>query len=174
MKIKDYDYIVLTGGFANCGIIVNTFRKNFKNVHILSNQEYSVLEGALIYLNNKQRISSIVSYNTYGIKINNSSNDIEILVKKGDIINSDFCIRKLIDINSIGSDFMSFNFYKSPNENISEKDYFGTLVINLSEYNSKEINLILLIRFNTYLQIDVNDSITHKKVKFSIVNHVHK
>jgi len=172
--IKNYDYIVLTGGLANCGILVNTFRKNFKNVHILSNQEYSVLEGALIYLNNKQRISSIVSYNTYGIKINNSLKNIEILVKKGDIINSDFCIRKLIDNNSIESDFITFNFYKSSNENISEKDYFGTLEINLSDYNSKEINLFLLIRFNTYLQIDVNDSITHKKVKFSFVNNFHK
>ena len=174
MYIKNYDYIVLTGGFANCGIFVNTFRKNFKNVHILSNQEYSVLEGALIYLNNKQRIYSIVSYNTYGIKINNSSNDLEILVKKGDIINSDFHIRKLIDNNSIESDFMIFNFYKSSNEKISEKDYFGTLEINLSDYNSKEINLILLIRFNTHLQIDVKDAITYKKVKFSFVNNSFK
>ena len=166
--IKNYDYIALTGGFSNCRILVNEFRKNFRNVHILSNQENSVLEGALIYLNNKQKIYSTISYYSYGMGINDKN--IELLVKKGDIIHSDFYFRKLLDNNSTKSDFMCFNFYKSSNQKVEEKDYFGTLEINLSEYknnNDEKICLNLLIRFNTYFQIDVFDSNTNKKIKFS-------
>ena len=31
---KKYDYIILTGGYSNNGILIEEFRKNFKNVHI--------------------------------------------------------------------------------------------------------------------------------------------
>ena len=171
--IKNHDYIILTGGFSNCEILVNEFRKNFKNVFVLSNQENSILEGALIFLNNKQKIYSFVSYNTYGIgnfNQNNSTEEIKILIKKGDIINSDFYISKYLDPYPIKSDFMCINFYKSNNEFISKDNFFGTLEIYLAEYkniNPDKFSLNLIIKFNTYFQIEVNDSKTNKKINFS-------
>ena len=159
---KKYDYIILTGGYSNNGILIEEFRKNFKNVHILSNQEYSVLEGSLNYFNNKKRIYSIVSYNTYGMKI---ENEFKILIKKGDIIKYNFSIEKTFNPNE--EDYFCIDFYKSLNDNLSDDDYFGTLKIDLKEYHKdkkEEISLKLNIYFNTYLQIDVSDSTSDEKI----------
>ena len=179
INMKDYNYVVLTGGFSNCEILVHDLRKYFKNVIILSNQENSVLQGALIYLNNKQKIYSIVSYNAYGIGeyiknngINNNKKgeDINKLIERDDIIRFDNYLNLIVDTNSIQSDFMCFNFYKSPNKNISKEDYFGTLEINLSQYkniNSSQFSFNLVIRFIPYFRIDVFDSKTYKKIEYS-------
>ena len=178
-NIKYYDYIVLTGGFSNSDILVKEFRKSFTNVHVLSNQENSVLEGSLIYLKNKEKIYSRVAYNTYGIgtilknnKTNEFSEQIKVLIKKGDTIKHNFKFKKNLDNNSIKSDFICINFYKSSKENLSKDDYLGTLTINTSECKSNEQNLIKLklkIRFNTYFQIDVFDINAKKKLKFSFL-----
>ena len=109
----------------------------------------------MIFLNNKQKIYSFVSYNTYGIgnfNQNNSTEEIKILIKKGDIINSDFYISKYLDPYPIKSDFMCINFYKSNNEFISKDNFFGTLEIYLAEYkniNPDKFSLNLIIKFNT-------------------------
>ena len=161
-SIKKYDYMILTGGYSNNGILIKEFRNNFRNVHILSNQEYSVLEGSLNYFNNKKRIYSIVSYNTYGMKI---ENEFKILIKKGDIIKYNFSIEKTFNPNE--EDYFCIDFYKSLNDNLSDDDYFGTLKIDLKEYHKdkkEEISLKLNIYFNTYLQIDVSDSTSDEKI----------
>ena len=164
---KKYDYIILTGGYSNNGILIEEFRKNFKNVHILSNQEYSVLEGSLNYFNNKKRIYSIVSYNTYGIKY---KDEIKTLIKKGDVIKYNFSVNNIINLNK--TDYLCIEFYKSLIDKLSDDDYFGTLKIDLREYYKDEkeiISLKLIIRFNTHLQIDVHDSINEKKINFSFI-----
>ena len=169
--IKNHDYIVLTGGFSNCEILVNEFRKNFKNVYVLSNQENSILEGSLMYLINQNRIYSTVLNSTYGIGNNNYKEKIEILVKKNDIINSDFYISRLIDTKSFhNNDNICINFYKSSSDNVTKNDYFGTVTINLSEYKYIDVNKLswkIKLRFNTYFKIDIVDSITSQKIKFS-------
>ena len=40
--IKNHDYIILTGGFSNCEILVNEFRKNFKNVFIIKSRKFNI------------------------------------------------------------------------------------------------------------------------------------
>ena len=164
---KKYDYIILTGGYSNNGILIEEFRKNFKNVHILSNQEYSVLEGSLNYFNNKKRIYSIVSYNTYGIKL---EDEIKTLIKKGDVIKYNFSVNNILKSNK--TDYLCIEFYKSLIDKLSDDDYFGTLKIDLREYYKDEkeiISLKLIIRFNNHLQIDVHDSINEKKINFSFI-----
>ena len=165
--IKKYDYMILTGGYSNNGILIEEFRNNFKNVRILSNQEYSVLEGSLNYLNNKKRIYSIVSYNTYGIKI---EDEIKILIKRGDTIKYNYSLKNPINLNK--DDYLCIDFYKSLNDGLSDDDYFGTLKIDLKEYykdKRDEISLKLIIRFNTHLQIDVHDSTNDKKINIVFV-----
>ena len=171
--IKKYDYIVLTGGFSNNPILVNEFRNNFKNVRVLSNQENSVLEGSLIYLKDKKKINSIISYNTYGIKIPSNEKgekivpyDLKTLVKKGDIINYDFI--KSPNVNPTKDDYLYIDFYKSSQEILSYDDYFVTLVIDLKDYkknNSDEICPKLIIHFNTYLQLNIYDLKTKDEIK---------
>lgn len=165
------DYILLTGGYSNSGILVNEFRKNFKNVHILSNQENSILEGSLMYLINQNRIYSTILNSTYGIGNNNNKEKIEILVKKNDIINSDFYISRLIDTKLFkNNDNLCINFYKSYSDNVTKNDYFGTVTINLSEYKYIDVNKLswkIKLRFITYFKIDIVDSITSQKIKFS-------
>ena len=172
--IKKYDYIVLTGGFSNNQILVNEFRNNFKNIHILSNQENSVLKGSLIYLKNRKRINSIILYNTYGLKIplnekdNRTVSDIKTLIKKGEVITSDFNILKTMRIKS-KKDYFCVDFYKSSNENISSDDYFGTLKMDLTNYKRiypNEIALKFLFRFNTHLELDISDLKTHWKINY--------
>ena len=172
--IKKYDYIVLTGGFSNNPILVNEFRINFKNVRVLSNQENSVLEGALIYIKNKKRINSIISYNTYGFKIplnekdNKTDSEISILIKKGEVLTSDFYIIKTMSIKS-KEDYFCVDFFKSSNEKLSSDDYFGTLKIDLTNYKGiypDKIALKFLFRFNTYLELDILYLKTQSKMKF--------
>jgi hypothetical protein len=65
---------------------------------------------------------------------------------------------------------MCINLYKSYNEYISKDNFFGTLEINLTEYkniNPDKFSLNLIIKFNTYFQIEVTDSKTNKKINFS-------
>ena len=168
--IKKFDYIILTGGYSNNGILIEEFRKNFNNnVYILSNQEYSVLEGFINYFDNKKKIYSKVSYNTYGI---GKDDKIEILKKKGDIIEYNFVIKKSIKIIPNKDDYFCIDFYKSINDAITNDDYFGTLKIDLSEYHNiknDKIFLNLIIHLNTHLQIDVHDSKNYKKIKSSFV-----
>ena len=170
LKNKKYDYIILTGGYSNNGILIEEFRKNFNNnVYILSNQEYSVLEGFINYFDNKKKIHSIVSYNTYGI---GKDDKIEILKKKGDIIEYNFVIKKSIKIIPNKDDYFCIDFYKSINDGITNDDYFGTLKIDLTEYHNfknDKIFLNLIIHLNTHLQIDVHDSKNYKKIKSSFV-----
>ena len=172
--IKKYDYIVLTGGFSNNQILVNEFRNNFKNVRVLSNQENSVLEGSLIYIKNKKRINSIISYNTYGFKIplnekdNKTDSEISILIKKGEVLTSDFYIIKTMSIKS-KEDYFCVDFFKSSNEKLSSDDYFGTLKIDLTNYKGiypDKIALKFLFRFNTYLELDILYLKTQSKMKF--------
>ena len=171
INIKKLDYILLTGGYSNSGILVNEFRKNFKNVHILSNQENSILEGSLMYLINQNRIYSTILNSTYGIGNNIYEEKIEILVKKNDIINSDFYISRLIDTKLFhNNDNICINFYKSYSDNVNKNDYFGTVTINLSEYKYIDVNKLswkIKLRFITYFKIDIVDSITSQKIKFS-------
>ena len=168
--IKKFDYIILTGGYSNNGILIEEFRKNFNNnVYILSNQEYSVLEGFINYFDHKKKIHSIVSYNTYGI---GKDDKIEILKKKGDIIEYNFVIKKSIKIIPNKDDYFCIDFYKSINDSLSNDDYFGTLKIDLTEYHNfknDKIFLNLIIHLNTHLQIDVHDSKNYKKIKSSFV-----
>ena len=168
--IKKFDYIILTGGYSNNGILIEEFRKNFNNnVYILSNQEYSVLEGFINYFDNKKKIYSKVSYNTYGI---GKDDKIEILKKKGDIIEYNFVIKKSIKIIPNKDDYFCIDFYKSINDAITNDDYFGTLKIDLTEYHNiknDKIFLNLIIHLNTHLQIDVHDSKNYKKIKSSFV-----
>lgn len=172
--IKKYDYIVLTGGFSNNPILVNEFRNNFKNVRVLSNQENSVLEGSLIYIKNKKRINSIISYNTYGFKIplnekdNKTDSEISILIKKGEVLTSDFYIIKTMSIKS-KEDYFCVDFFKSSNEKLTSDDYFGTLKIDLTNYKEiypDKIALKFLFRFNTYLELDILFLKTQSKMKF--------
>jgi len=172
--IKKYDYIVLTGGFSNNPILVNEFRNNFKNVRVLSNQENSVLEGSLIYIKNKKRINSIISYNTYGFKIplnekdNKTDSEISILIKKGEVLTSDFIIIKTMSIKS-KEDYFCVDFFKSSNEKLTSDDYFGTLKIDLTNYKGiypDKIALKFLFRFNTYLELDILYLKTQSKMKF--------
>ena len=160
----------MTGGYSNNGILIEEFRKNFNNnVYILSNQEYSVLEGFINYFDNKKKIYSIVSYNTYGI---GKDDKIEILKKKGDIIEYNFVIKKSIKIIPNKDDYFCIDFYKSINDGITNDDYFGTLKIDLTEYHNfknDKIFLNLIIHLNTHLQIDVHDSKNYKKIKSSFV-----
>ena len=168
-NIKKPDYIILTGGYSNNGILINEFRKNFSNVYILSNQEYSVLEGFINYFDNKKKINSIVSYNTYGIRVDDK---IKILKKKGDIIENNFFIKKSIKFTPNNNGYACIDFYKSLNDVLTNDDYFGTLKIDLSEYHNlknDKIFLNIIIRLNTHFQIDVHDSKNYKKINFSFV-----
>ena len=91
--------------------------------------------------------------------------------KKNDIINSDFYISRLIDTNLFhNNDNICINFYKSYSDNVTKNDYFGTVTINLSEYKYIDVNKLswkIKLRFNTYFKIDIVDSITSQKIKFS-------
>lgn len=145
---------------------------------ILYNQENSVLEGALIYLNDKHKIYSSVLNTTYGIGIirNNQGNyeeKIEILAKKGDIINSTYYFNKIIELNSNIIRYLCINFYKSDESNkLTQNNYFGTIEIDLKKYidsQNDDISLDIEIYFIPYFKIDVIDKVSKERLKFSFV-----
>ena len=82
-NIYNIDHIILTGGYSNCKILINEFKKIFNDIHIsvLVNQENSVSKGALIYTFNKDKIHSRISQNNYGIETNKMINDNETCQK---------------------------------------------------------------------------------------------
>ena len=62
-------------------------------------------------------------------------------------------------------DYFCVDFFKSSNEKLTSDDYFGTLKIDLTNYNDK-IALKFLFRFNTYLELDILYLKTQSKMKF--------
>ena len=149
------------------------------------NQEKSITKGALLYIFNKSKIQSRISYHKYEMEIfdvinfdDETCNDAitennikyckktETLIEKGEEIFYDQPYRRIITpIKSIDS--ININFYRA-NNNEKKGDYFGTLEINLSELNVKEkkdIKLEVSIDFNTYFNINVSDLENNKKIK---------
>jgi molecular chaperone DnaK (HSP70) len=187
-SIYKIDHIILTGGFSNCKILINEFRKKFNNIHIsvLVNQENSIIKGALLYTFNKNKIRSRISQNNYGIEINKIMNDnevcrkiikshngvkycqkIEPLIKRGDKFSYDYSIQKIINPYLKNQDEININFYKTQYKDINDFDYFGTFKIRLTESikNKNGIKLKILIDFNTYFNINAYD--LFKSTKFN-------
>ena len=188
-NIYNIDHIILTGGYSNCKILINEFKRIFNNIHIsvLVNQENSVSKGALIYTFNKDKIHSRISQINYGIETNKIMNDnetcqkiikinnikycqkIEPLIKRDNEILYNYSIQKQIIPYLVDQDEININFYKTQHKDINEFDYFGTFKISLTEYiNYKNgIKLKIFIDFNTYFNIDAYDLFRNKKFNSS-------
>ena len=188
-KAYNIDHIILTGGYSNCKILINEFRKIFNNIHIsvLVNQENSVSKGALIYTFNKDKIRSRISQNNYGIETYKIMNDnetcykitkiknikycqkIEPLIKRGDEISYDYLIQKKVIPYLNNQDEININFYKTQHKELNYFDYFGTFKIRLTENinNKNGIKLKIFIDFNTYFNINAYDLFKSKKFNSS-------
>ena len=181
-------YIILTGGYSNCKILVNEFKKKLNNtlISVLMNQEKSITKGAILYTFNKNKIQSRISHHKYEMEIFDVINfddetcnekitennikyckKMETLIEKGEEIFYDQPFRRIITpIKSIDS--ININFYRA-NNNEKKGIYFGTLEINLSEFyvkEKKDIKLEMSIDFNTYFNINVSDLENNKKIKW--------
>ena len=184
------DNIILVGGFSNCEILKNKFIESFKYktvVSILGNPESSVTKGALIYLIEQNRIKTRVIQNTYGyikgikndnnikcenkIKCNkNYCNCVEYILNIGNKVEND--IEKMFIPLSSNEEKMYINLYKTNeykfNTSKNIDDFcFGTLILDLKEFNNTEVKPIVKFKFKSYLKFDVKDSITNKTMKFS-------
>ena len=188
-KVYNIDHIILTGGYSNCKILINEFRKIFHNIHIsvLINQENSVSKGSLIYTFNKDKVRTRINQNNYGIETTKIMNDnetchkitkinnikycqrIEPLIKRGKEILYDYSIQKQINPYLKNQDEIYINFYKTQHKDINNFDYFGTFKIRLTEYinNKKVIKLKIWIDFNTYFNINAYDLFKSKKFNSS-------
>ena len=182
-KNKQVNHIVLTGGFSNCKILINDFIESFNNIHIstMVNQENSVSKGALIYYLNKNKTQNKRSQNTYVIEMftNNQQYDkkdhknnlsyfqiLQPLIKKGDIINYNTPIKKIIAPTSSQQDSIYINFYKYINK---EYSFFGNLEIKLKELRKKntlKVMPIIVIDVSTYFKINVFDKNTKEKINW--------
>ena len=129
------DVLILTGGFSNCKLLIDEINKIFKNYKILSKPETSVMNGAVLYGIDPNKIISRKTPYTIGLstysyhipgteckeKIEIDSNIFceyfDIFKRKGDDIkNNEYIIKPYIPLYSFQTG-VSFTLYYSTSVN---------------------------------------------------------
>ena len=106
-----------------------------------------ISKGSVIYGIHSQQIKTRISPVTIGIK-NESSKNIEILVKKDDEIKN-CLLTKIIRPNNQDQEYIKINIYISENNNpekFEENDIKGIILLKLDKKNKG--NIILNINYN--------------------------
>ena len=116
-KYKNIDLIVLTGGFSNCKILIEEFKKNFRRIDykILSRPETSVMNGAVIYGIKPNKIVSrkmpyTVGLSTYSFQKENTVCKNKIQYNK-EILCEYFSIFKRVGDDIKNNDFVENYYY---------------------------------------------------------------
>ena len=154
------DVLILTGGFSNCKLLIDEINKNFKNCpyKILSKPETSVMNGAVLYGIDPNKIISrktpyTIGIRTYSYHIPGTEckekiiigSDIfceyfDIFKRKGDDIkNNEYIIKSYIPLYSIQNG-VSFTLYYSTSDNPIYIDKENVKKIAVFDLEMKEID----------------------------------
>ena len=168
MKYKKIriDNIFITGGLSQNKIFQNEIEQKFKNkvnIEYLSSYETAVSKGAVIYGINQDKIKSRISKETIGIKTKEKNNEkIEILVKKGEEIKN-MSRFKFIRPSHTGQEIIQLNVYTSENEDLSENNFLGRILIYLGKENKGIIQLN--INYDIVFSFHAIDYESRKEIK---------
>ena len=179
------DVMVITGGFSNCNILINEIKNNFKNCphKILSRPETSVMNGAVLYGIEPNKIVSRKAPSTIGIssyhlhkKGTKCKNKIELLSgkvlcsyfdvfkKKGDDIrNNDYIIKSYRPISNLQT-VASINLYYSNSLKPLYLDEPGvnhvgefTININETDRNLNERECTIKMEFGSSITVSAKN-----------------
>lgn len=155
IKIKNLylDSIMITGGFSQNKIFKNEiinyyYKENKINVNFLSSYQTSISKGSVIYGTDINKIKERISPITIGIKNKSDKGKIELLIKKGDVINNSLFKIKLIRPVLKNQKIIQFNIYTSSedvyNDNEFENKFFGRLLLKIDKKNRGIIQLYII------------------------------
>ena len=195
-KYIKINYLVLTGGFSNCKILVEQLKKNFnnsgRNIFKLDSPSLSIMKGAVIYGKRPNKIMSRISpYNigilsvTFDIKnqtcifyMNISGIDIceifDKFINKGGSINNNFAVIKTYSPILETQTEANIELFRSIKENV--KDIYEEGVEKIGEINlnipENEIPLIereieVKMVFGSCIIIEAKDKNSGEKIKSS-------
>jgi molecular chaperone DnaK (HSP70) len=149
------DVLILTGGFSNCKLLIDEIHKNFKNCphKILSKPETSVMNGAVLYGIDPNKIISRKTPYTIGISTYSSN------------IPGTECKKKIMIDSNIYCEY--FDIFKRKGDDIKNNEYIIKSYIPLLSNQTG-------IRFNLYYSTSANpiyiDKENAKKIaEFSLV-----
>jgi len=153
-KNIEIDMIILTGGFSNCKILVDEINKNFKNYphRILSKPETSVMNGAVLYGIDQNKIVSRKAPKTIGIS---SYTNYEPGTE---------CKEKIIVNSKIYCEY--FDIFKRKGEDINNNEY---IIKSYTPFYSSQTSFRFVLYYSTSSNpIYIDEGNVEKIAEFSL------
>ena len=151
-KNINLDSMIITGGLSQNKILQKEIKHYFSKdnkikIEFLSSYQTVVSKGSVLYGIKPSQIPLRISPITIGIK--DKSNNIEILIRKGDEIKNSVTIYKFLKAIDEQQNVIQLNIYISNDHEIGENNYFGRLLLKMNDKNKGVIQI--RIQYDTCL-----------------------
>ena len=169
MKLKriNINSILVSGGLSKNKIFQNEIENNLKikiPINYLTSYENAISKGAVFYGIDSDKIKSRISKETIGIRVKeNNNNKIKVLIKKGEEIEN-YSLNIFIKPSLKNQERIQINVYATDNEELSENDFLGRLLLYLNKNNNGIIQLT--IKYDIVLNFYAVDYEKEEEIKF--------